>query len=78
MWKKNEEKTTCFSLKLEDHNDRFSVDVRNDGCVHLRRYYSVDDEDSDYIHICDLDAMIEKLQAVKAAALEHFGEDWPY
>lgn len=78
MWKKNQDKSNGYSLKLEDVQDRFTADVRGDGCVNLRRYYGADDEDNDYIHICDLDAMIEKLQAVKAAALEHFGDDWPY
>lgn len=59
----------------------YEIDVRFDGCVHLYRYHigpvdNIRERDPDYLHICDLDEMIALLQAVKAKALEHFGE-WP-
>lgn len=62
--------------------------LRFDGCVHLNRYFngfdpdsktgpSSKDNDTDYMHICDLDELIELLQQLKSEALEHFGKDWP-
>ncbi len=30
----------------------------------------------DYMHICDIDEEIERLQKLKAAAIAFFGEDW--
>jgi hypothetical protein len=53
--------------------------IRSDGCVEITRWFNdpgEKDEDGDYIHICDLDAFIAELQAVKAAAIAHFGR-WP-
>jgi hypothetical protein len=31
---------------------------------------------TDYIHICDVNYLIERLQALVAVAQDHFGEDW--
>ena len=66
--------------------------VRFDGCIHFYRAYNypipddatdVPDDDgpargfmTDYIHICDIDEEIDRLQRLKAAAIAHFGEDW--
>ena len=75
----------------EDGNYWARASVKWDGCIHFNRLYNVPanvaesysernpkhPEMVDYIHICDLDGMIESLQALKAAALAHFGEDWP-
>lgn len=66
--------------------------VKWDGCVHFHQagnipfdeHYGRSDKErphpavDDYIHICDVDDMIARLQALKAAALEHFGPDWPH
>ncbi len=55
----------------------FSAVVKWDGCVHLNKYWNGatkedDDEDNtDYIHICDIDDMIERLQEIKAIAAEY-------
>ncbi|SRR5579872_4302459 len=56
--------------------------LRFDGCVHFTRAYNSpfpkeNDDDQDYIHICDIDEMIKQLTLLKQAALKHFGEDWP-
>ena len=63
--------------------------VKWDGCVDLYDYanipYDLDPSRTDsaiagadcYIHICDVDRLIERLQALKALALAHFGKDWP-
>lgn len=61
------------------------ANVKWDGCIHLSRYFNGVNpdtdkdaaENSDYMHICDLDGTIAMLQALKAKALEHFGADWP-
>lgn len=56
--------------------------VVNGGCFDLTRYHNDpfgggDDDNVDRIHICDLDDLIERLQALKVAAKSHFGEAWP-
>lgn len=60
------------------HYDHASV--KFDGCIHLRRAYNApfpkDDEDQDYIHICNIDEYIKQLVSLKEKAIEHFGEDW--
>jgi hypothetical protein len=76
-------------LCLVDKSGWWDVFVKFDGCVHIRAYSNAarDDqhklpsplrEDStDYMHICDLDEFIAGLQALRAAAVQHFGEGWP-
>ena len=67
------------------------ADVRFDGCVTLFNAGNVPFGDAyghasdqrdhpacdDSFHICDIDDLIARLQALKTAALEHFGPDWP-
>lgn len=70
----------------------YHASVKWDGCIHFSHVFNTpnyiepwkseakgkeDKEVSDYYHICDIDYLIERLQALKAAALEHFGKDWP-
>ena len=69
----------------------YEASVRWDGCIHFSQAGNVpfDDEHGradgkrdaqacdDYIHICDIDTLIARLQALKAAALQHFEGDWP-
>ena len=53
--------------------------VRFDGCIHFRKAYNTpfpDDEDQDYIHICDIDEMIKQLTLLKEKGIEHFGQGW--
>lgn len=54
--------------------------VKFDGCVHLRKAYNLpfpkNDDDQDYIHICDIDEMIKILTLLKEAAIKRFGEEW--
>lgn len=58
------------------------VGINFDGGVHLRKAYNTpfpqdkEDEMEDYIHICDIDEMIEQLLKLKEIALKHFGSDW--
>lgn len=57
----------------------FSAYVKADGCIGFYRHFNGqnDAENTDHIHICDVDHMIEVLQKLKAKAKEHYGEDWP-
>lgn len=61
----------------------YKAAVKWDGCIHYDSAtnvpFGIPDRrtDSDcYWHICDIDHEIERLQALKEAALEHFGM-WP-
>lgn len=72
-------------IDLIDPEGWYKASVKWDGCVHFRRAYNLpyphpegdDDAFEDYIHICDLDEFIARLQALKQKAIEHFGGDWP-
>jgi len=70
MWKVKEEETHEAWLELYEPDGEYKASVRFDGCVHFHI-------GEDYIHICDLDGIILRLQALKAEALKHFGKDWP-
>ena len=45
-----------------------------DGCVHFWRDYPADD--SDYLHICDLDQAIEVLTHLRDMGRQKFGAEW--
>lgn len=71
------------TLSLVDPEGWYKAFIRWDGCVDLSRYFHTpftlqDSAESDVaeFHICDVDDLIERLQALKAKAVEHFGE-WP-
>lgn len=79
-------KNNPVSIRLinEEYNDTEAY-IKWDGCIEFRKYwngYIPDDEYSkekeencDYIHICDIDEMILKLQELKRIAKEYFSED---
>ena len=86
-WKVIPEKTQDHWLEIEDPEGWYSAIARFDGCVHFYHYGNIplssspDRKDSaccdDYIHICDIDEMIERLQSLKKVAQEHFkGGEW--
>ena len=71
-------------------NGWYVARVKYDGCIDLYRYHDMPcppecdgGEDRphptmiDYIHLCDIDHEIERLQALKKLAMEKFGKDWP-
>lgn len=69
--------------KNNDNHWWWQADISFDGCIHFSRAYNSpfphDTEKnpmSDYIHICDLDEFIERLKALREAAINHFGEGW--
>jgi hypothetical protein len=84
FWRVIPEKTDESWLELRDPDGFYKAGVKWDGCVHFDRYYNapLDDEtrrpeDRDYIHICDVEREIERLQALLVEARKHFGEHWP-
>lgn len=84
-WEVNEACVEDHWLPVRDTENGLAAQVKRDGCVNFSRYHNgaspddivVDAANVNYIHICDLDEMIASLQALKAKALEHFGETWP-
>ena len=83
-WEVVKDKTKPYWLELADPEGWWTAVVKWDGCIHLNHYYNTPFSDTDrkkedgedYTHICDLDDYIERLQELKAHALEHFG-GWP-
>lgn len=72
----------CLALvqpQEEWAHDRFYALVKWDGCVHLHHVQpgaSKTLDESDYLHICDLDDFIARLQELRTLAEAKFGE-WP-
>lgn len=75
----------AISIRMVDEEyANTEVYIKWDGCIDFRQYsngFSPDDPDSkekedncDYIHICDINEMIEKLQGIKRVAEEHFSK----
>ncbi len=58
-----------------DPDGKYKANAKHDGCINY--YRGIDSPcDCEQIHICDIDAEIARLQALKAIAIEHFGERW--
>lgn len=78
------EGTNEARLSVVSQDGWFSAAVRFDGCIDYRQYANTpyrkdearDEPCDDYVHVCDLDVFIERLQAIKAEAVKHFGT-WP-
>ena len=80
FWRSTDE-TTEHILLLEDPEKWYDANVRFDGCINFRRFYNqpkgeAEEDDSDYIHICEIDGFIARLQELKELAKKHFGRDW--
>ena len=77
-WKILEDKSSDSWLEVQDPEGWYSAVVRFDGCIHLNRHhnYPLSERDNDYIHICDIDDMIERLESLKKLALDYYVE-WP-
>jgi hypothetical protein len=82
MWKVTEINNAV--IQLDDEEGWWSAIVKWDGCVDFYRYHNWPkgetpegrEEVSDYIHICDVDDLIARLQALKEAAKTNF-DGWP-
>lgn len=81
----DEGKGEVYSIRLVDTKYREQeAYIKWDGCIDFRKYWNdatVDDVHSEekghncnYIHICDIDDMIKRLQELKEVAKEHFSE----
>lgn len=88
LWEKQDQHDTPDSGKLSvtfiEPNGWYEACVRWDGCMEFKRYFNTpfggDSEDPvmDRVHICDIDDLIKRLEALKVCAKEHFDEDWPW
>ncbi len=57
--------------------------VKSDGCINFKKAFNSpfpDAEDTDYLHICDLDEMIYMLLKLREIARGHFKdkENWEF
>jgi hypothetical protein len=71
----DENKSSEYWLELNSEYKDYHVIAKWDGCVHFYRAYNGTDasdsqnqEEKDYIHICDIDEFIKMLQEVKEKA----------
>src|SRR6266702_4209015 len=79
FWKVIPEKSSEFTVEIEDPEGWRSATVKWDGCVNYSRYFNTpkgmdvgNDEDCDSIHICSIDEEIARLQALKRVAYNYF------
>lgn len=79
-------KNNPISIRLVDEEfEDAEAYIKWDGCIDYRQYsngFSPNDPESkesaencDYIHICDIDQMILKLQEIKKVAEAHFSKE---
>ena len=75
------EEGRMISISLVDSTyENAKVYMKWDGCLDYRKYSNgatvydenVRNDDVDYIHICDINDMIERLQEIKKIAKENF------
>ena len=74
MWTKIPEKSSEHWAEFRDPEGRYGATVKWDGCIEVSRAVEV----RFALHICDLDDHIARLQALRAAVVQHFGEGWPW
>ena len=77
-WIVDEEKTDESSLTANYNyyncaDREHSAMVKSDGCIHFN--FGFDDERT-YIHICELDQLIETFVLLRELGKKHFGEKW--
>lgn len=83
MFKKVKEYEGTRNVVLEDEEFGFDeVTLKWDGCIDyhmgcngVKPSEDTKGENTQYIHICDIDEFIEKLQALKAYGIKHFDND---
>lgn len=86
LWERVEDKdgppNSEWSATFHSPEKDWSAWVKRDGCIELRHYFNgraADDgigggEDVDGLHLCSIDEMIARLQALKEQAVAHFRE----
>lgn len=67
-WEVVKEKTKDHWLELQDGD--YKASVKWDGCIHFS-------DEGEYIHICDLEDFIKRLEELRDLAKTHFGPKWP-
>lgn len=84
LWDTDQAQTDEYVLHLRDPENWYEAGVKWDGCVNFYQGMNerlpeqiVNLDDMQYIHICDLEVHIKRLQEIHKKALEHFGQDWP-
>lgn len=71
---------SAYFLNVVDPDGWYRACALESGCVDLYRYFNApigsnpSEEDTDYLHICDLDDMIRRLQSLRDIIGEHFKE----
>jgi len=73
-------------LEIQEPGGWYSASLKWDGCIDFNRYYNdpkyyqeahpSDNNLSDYLHICDIDDMIKRLEKLRDIGKKHFGKDW--
>lgn len=78
------EKTKPHWLELVEYFDGrvyHRASAKWDGCIHFTTWGNDGETESDhgsYIHICEIDDIIDRLQRLKVAAAEHFKDHHYY
>ena len=80
-WQPIDSESDKYILTLTDGEGWWRAGVKWDGCINLTRYFNVPygagvAGDSDTLHICNVDELIELLQELKDQARRCFGT-WP-
>ena len=69
-----------YWIKVQDPEGWYEATIKGDGCINLQRFFNKplnkDPDSSNYLHICDIDTLIERLKALKQIAVAEWGE-WP-
>lgn len=80
LWVVIPERTQPHWLEVIDPEGWCKASVKWDGCIHFDKFYNAPypDGEREYMHICDLDDLIKRLQALKLEAQKHFGDKWPH
>ena len=77
----------AVGISVRDDQDCWRADIRVDGCVHLWQGHNgpignrldegaEDDGLVDYMHLCSLNEMIDRLVSLREVARSHYGPHW--
>jgi hypothetical protein len=69
-------------LEVKDPDGWYSAVVKWDGCIHYMTYsnepMSQDEENQDYLHICDIQGEIDRLYSLLQVARKHYKNHYYY
>lgn len=78
LWKPDPaEENTDYVVHFVDPEGWWAAWAKYDGCVHLNHYHNAPKgdarlDDTDYVHICDLDDAIKRLTELRDKIKGHF------